>query len=48
MPFHKAVDLGKIPKKLAGGPAPDLEEAFEVSRATSHTMMIVTYEGNLG
>lgn len=29
--FHKATDLGKIPKKLATqGPAPDLEEAFEV------------------
>lgn len=26
--FHKAQDLGKTPKKLAGGPAPDLEEAF--------------------
>ena len=28
--FHKALDLGKAPKKLAGGPAPDLEEAYEV------------------
>ena len=28
IPFHKAQDLGKIPKKLAGGPAPDLEEAY--------------------
>ena len=28
--FHKALDLGKVPKKLAGGPAPDLEEAYEV------------------
>ncbi|TFK35074.1 replication factor RFC1 C terminal domain-containing protein [Crucibulum laeve] len=28
IPFHKAQDLGKLPKKLAGGPAPDLEEAF--------------------
>ncbi|KAJ3561256.1 hypothetical protein NP233_g10305 [Leucocoprinus birnbaumii] len=28
IPFHKAQDLGKVPKKLAGGPAPDLEEAF--------------------
>lgn len=27
IPFHKA-DLGKAPKKLAGGPAPDLEEAY--------------------
>ena len=24
------MDLGKAPKKLSGGPAPDLEEAFEV------------------
>lgn len=30
IPFHKAQDLGKIPKKLAGGPAPDIEDAFEV------------------
>lgn len=31
IPFHKAQDLGKVPKKLPGGPAPDLEEAFDVS-----------------
>jgi replication factor C subunit 1 len=31
IPFHKAQDLGRVPKKLAGGPAPDLEEAFDVS-----------------
>lgn len=24
------MDLGKVPKKLAGGPVPDLEEAFDV------------------
>ncbi|KAK2465145.1 hypothetical protein APHAL10511_002837 [Amanita phalloides] len=28
--FHKAQELGKVAKKLAGGPAPDLEEAYEV------------------
>jgi len=29
--FHKAFDLGKAPKKIAAaGPAPDLEEAYEV------------------
>jgi len=28
--FHKAQDLGKVPKKLAAGPAPDVEEAFDV------------------
>ena len=29
--FHKAVDLGRAPKKIAAaGPVPDLEEAFEV------------------
>jgi replication factor C subunit 1 len=33
IPFHKAQDLGKVPKKLPGGPAPDLEEAFDVSLA---------------
>ena len=27
--YHRQ-DLGKVPKKLAGGPAPDLEEAFDV------------------
>lgn len=33
IPFHKAQDLGKVPKKLPGGPAPDLEEAFDVDDA---------------
>jgi replication factor C subunit 1 len=28
IPFHRAQDVGKIPKKLAGGPAPDFEEAY--------------------
>ncbi|KAF7331659.1 Replication factor C subunit 1 [Mycena kentingensis (nom. inval.)] len=29
IPFHKAIDLGKAPKKLAAsGPAPDIEDAF--------------------
>ncbi|KAF8493303.1 replication factor RFC1 C terminal domain-containing protein [Hysterangium stoloniferum] len=28
--FHKSADLGKVPKKLAGGPMPDLEEAFDL------------------
>ncbi|KAF9475821.1 DNA replication factor C, large subunit [Pholiota conissans] len=28
IPFHKAEDLGKLAKKLPGGPAPDLEEAY--------------------
>ncbi|KAF8550274.1 RFC1-domain-containing protein [Imleria badia] len=27
---HAAMELGKAPKKLAGGPAPDLEEASDV------------------
>lgn len=31
IPFHKAQDLGKAPKKLAAEPAPDLEEAYDVS-----------------
>lgn len=31
IPFHKAQDLGKAPKKIAGEPAPDLEEAYDVS-----------------
>ncbi|KAH8115675.1 DNA replication factor C, large subunit [Phellopilus nigrolimitatus] len=30
VPFHKAQEFGKVPKKLAGGPAPDLEEAFDL------------------
>ncbi|KAF8185193.1 purine nucleotide binding protein [Pholiota molesta] len=28
IPFHKAEDLGKMAKRLPGGPAPDLEEAY--------------------
>lgn len=28
IPFHKATDLGKPPKKLAREAAPDLEEAY--------------------
>lgn len=31
MPFHKAQEFGKIPRKIAAEPAPDLEEAFDVS-----------------
>lgn len=31
VPFHKAQDLGKVPKKLAAETAPDLEEAYDVS-----------------
>ncbi|KAJ7283158.1 replication factor RFC1 C terminal domain-containing protein [Mycena rebaudengoi] len=30
IPFYKASDLGKAPKKLAGGPAPDIEDAFDM------------------
>lgn len=30
IPFHKATDLGKVPKKLSGGPAPDQEDVFEL------------------
>ncbi|KIK67053.1 hypothetical protein GYMLUDRAFT_37086 [Collybiopsis luxurians FD-317 M1] len=30
IPFHKATDLGKIPKKLATEQIPDLEEAFDL------------------
>jgi len=30
IPFHKSQDLGKVPKKIAGDPAPDLEEAFDL------------------
>ena len=30
VPFHKAQELGKATKKLAGGPAPDLEDVFDV------------------
>jgi hypothetical protein len=28
IPFHKAIDLGKPPKKLTGQQAPDIEEAY--------------------
>ncbi|EJD00743.1 DNA replication factor C, large subunit [Fomitiporia mediterranea MF3/22] len=30
VPFHKAQEFGKAPKKLATEPAPDLEEAFDL------------------
>ncbi|KDQ52029.1 hypothetical protein JAAARDRAFT_210788 [Jaapia argillacea MUCL 33604] len=30
IPFHKATDLGKAPKKIAAHEAPDLEEAFDI------------------
>jgi len=31
IPFHKAQDLGKAPKKLGGGPAPDIEDAYDLA-----------------
>jgi replication factor C subunit 1 len=40
--FHRAMDLGKAPKKLAGGPAPDVEEAFEVDYFLSHILRSVS------
>ncbi|KZT23217.1 DNA replication factor C, large subunit [Neolentinus lepideus HHB14362 ss-1] len=30
IPFHKAQDLGKVPKKIAAAEVPDLEEVFDV------------------
>jgi len=30
VPFHKAQEFGKVPKKLPGGPAPDLEDVFDL------------------
>ena len=33
IPFHKAQDLGKVPKKLAGGSVPDIEDAYDVSQS---------------
>ncbi|KAJ7179697.1 DNA replication factor C large subunit [Mycena filopes] len=30
IPFHKASDSGKAPKKLPGGPAPDLDDVFDI------------------
>ena len=41
IPFHKAQDLGKVPKKLAGGPAPDLEEAFDVRLLSAICLFII-------
>jgi len=37
VPFHKAQDLGKLPRKLAAEPAPDLEEAYDVSGQSNAT-----------
>ena len=42
IPFHKAQDLGKVPKKLAGGPAPDLEEAFDVRQLSVMCPFIIS------
>lgn len=39
--FHKAQDLGKLPKKLDGGPAPDHEDAYDVSRV----IRLVAFDG---
>jgi replication factor C subunit 1 len=30
VPFHKAQEFGKAPKKLAAEPAPDLEDVFDL------------------
>jgi replication factor C subunit 1 len=36
IPFHKATDLGKLPKKLPGAKdVPDLEDAIDVSTVRS-------------
>ena len=40
VPFHKAQELGKPTKKLAGGPAPDLEDVFDV-RLQSHSSPVL-------
>ncbi|KZT13273.1 DNA replication factor C, large subunit [Laetiporus sulphureus 93-53] len=38
IPFHKAFELGKVPKKVAvSGPLPDLEEALEVDEEIEET-----------
>lgn len=42
IPFQKAQDLGRVPKKLPGGPAPDLEEAFNVSTALVNIRLPLT------
>jgi replication factor C subunit 1 len=42
IPFHKAQDLGKVPKKLAGGPAPDLEEAYVCALFLCVAVLILT------
>ena len=41
MPFHKAQEFGKAPKKLDGGPAPDLEEAFDVRFLTFEIVFLI-------
>lgn len=44
IPFHRAQDLGKAPKKIAdAGPAPDLEEAYDVSSSICSTFIVYTY-----
>jgi hypothetical protein len=38
--FHKSADLGKVPKKLAAEPLPDLEEAFDVCFISESLLLI--------
>ena len=47
IPFHKATDLGKVPKKLPGGPAPDIEDAFEVRYASERVVKRAIADANL-
>ena len=42
--YHRQ-DLGKVPKKLSGEPAPDLEEAFDVRYRVSSVQ--VAFNGYL-
>lgn len=42
IPFHKAQDLGKAPKKIAAaGPLPDLEEALDVSHIQMPSLRLI-------
>ena len=45
--FHKAEALGKAPKKLAAtGPAPDLEEAFDVRALNTEPVVTWVTDGS--
>ncbi|KLO13842.1 DNA replication factor C, large subunit [Schizopora paradoxa] len=46
VPFHKAQEFGKAPKKLSGGPAPDLEDIFDLEDDVEEEVDVKDDEGS--